>query len=97
MTREMPIRRAIRTRERPPLFGRGRGGWGQAAHRVNAGSMRRWIFAASWAICMDPPGDAAGPVPSRLHCDRDFGPFYGFVKAAPAAATLIVRDLLARA
>jgi FAD-dependent urate hydroxylase len=28
---------------------------------------------------------------------RDFGPFFGFVKAAPAAATLIVRDLLARA
>ncbi|HZO63423.1 MAG TPA: FAD-dependent oxidoreductase [Kribbellaceae bacterium] len=27
---------------------------------------------------------------------RDFGPFFGFVKAAPAAATLIVRDLLAR-
>ena len=26
----------------------------------------------------------------------DFGPFFGFVKAAPAAATLIVRDLLAR-
>lgn len=28
---------------------------------------------------------------------RDFGPFFGFVKAAPASATLIVRDLLARA
>jgi lysine/ornithine N-monooxygenase len=27
---------------------------------------------------------------------RDFGPFFGFVKAAPASATLIVRDLLAR-
>ena len=27
---------------------------------------------------------------------RDFGPFFGFVKAAPAAATLIVRDLLSR-
>jgi FAD-dependent urate hydroxylase len=27
---------------------------------------------------------------------RDFGPFFGFVKGAPAAATLIVRDLLAR-
>jgi cation diffusion facilitator CzcD-associated flavoprotein CzcO len=27
---------------------------------------------------------------------RDFGPFFGFVKAAPAAATLIVRDLLGR-
>jgi FAD-dependent urate hydroxylase len=27
---------------------------------------------------------------------RDFGPFFGFVKAAPAAATLIVADLLAR-
>jgi thioredoxin reductase len=25
---------------------------------------------------------------------RDFGPFFGFVKGAPAAATLIVRDLL---
>jgi cation diffusion facilitator CzcD-associated flavoprotein CzcO len=25
---------------------------------------------------------------------RDFGPFFGFVKAAPASATLIVRDLL---
>ena len=25
---------------------------------------------------------------------RDFGPFFGFVKASPAAATLIVRDLL---
>jgi hypothetical protein len=28
---------------------------------------------------------------------RDFGPFFGFVKATPAAATLIVQDLLARA
>lgn len=28
---------------------------------------------------------------------RDFGPFFGFVKGAPAAATLIVRDLFARA
>jgi hypothetical protein len=27
---------------------------------------------------------------------RDFGPFFGFVKGAPAAASLIVRDLLAR-
>jgi hypothetical protein len=27
---------------------------------------------------------------------HDFGPFFGFVKAAPAAATLIVADLLAR-
>ena len=27
---------------------------------------------------------------------RDFGPFFGFVRGAPAAATLIVRDLLAR-
>jgi FAD-dependent urate hydroxylase len=28
---------------------------------------------------------------------RDFGPFFGFVKGAPAAATLIIRDVLARA
>jgi cation diffusion facilitator CzcD-associated flavoprotein CzcO len=28
---------------------------------------------------------------------RDFGPFFGFVKGTPAAATLIVQDLLARA
>jgi thioredoxin reductase len=28
---------------------------------------------------------------------RDFGPFFGFVKGCPAAATLIVRDLLSRA
>lgn len=27
---------------------------------------------------------------------RDFGPFFGFVKGSPAAATLIARDLLAR-
>jgi hypothetical protein len=27
---------------------------------------------------------------------NDFGPFFGFVKGAPAAATLIVRDVLAR-
>jgi thioredoxin reductase len=27
---------------------------------------------------------------------RDFGPFFGFVKGAPASATLIVRDVLAR-
>jgi cation diffusion facilitator CzcD-associated flavoprotein CzcO len=27
---------------------------------------------------------------------RDFGPFFGFVKGAPAAATLIVRDLVSR-
>ena len=28
---------------------------------------------------------------------RDFGPFFGFVKGTPTAATLIVQDLLARA
>ncbi len=28
---------------------------------------------------------------------KDFGPFFGFVKGSPAAATLIVRDLVARA
>jgi hypothetical protein len=28
---------------------------------------------------------------------RDFGPFFGFVKGTPAAATLIVRDLVGRA
>jgi pyridine nucleotide-disulfide oxidoreductase len=28
---------------------------------------------------------------------RDFGPFFGFVKGAPAAATLVVRDLATRA
>jgi FAD-dependent urate hydroxylase len=28
---------------------------------------------------------------------RDFGPFFGFVKGAPASATMIVRDLLSRA
>ena len=27
---------------------------------------------------------------------RDFGPFFGFVRGCPAAATLIVRDLLSR-
>ncbi len=27
---------------------------------------------------------------------KDFGPFFGFVKGSPAAATLIVRDMLAR-
>ncbi len=27
---------------------------------------------------------------------KDFGPFFGFVKASPAAATLIVRDVLSR-
>jgi cation diffusion facilitator CzcD-associated flavoprotein CzcO len=28
---------------------------------------------------------------------QDFGPFFGFVKGSPAAATLVVRDLLSRA
>jgi cation diffusion facilitator CzcD-associated flavoprotein CzcO len=28
---------------------------------------------------------------------KDFGPFFGFVKGSPAAATLIVRDMVARA
>jgi len=27
---------------------------------------------------------------------RDFGPFFGFVKGSPAAANLIVRDVLSR-
>ena len=27
---------------------------------------------------------------------QDFGPFFGFVKGSPAAATLIVRDLVSR-
>jgi hypothetical protein len=27
---------------------------------------------------------------------RDFGPFFGFVKGSPAAANLIVRDVLTR-
>lgn len=46
--------------------------------------------------------EAIGASLSRLYlpgftATRDFGPFFGFVKGAPAAATLIVRDLLARA
>jgi FAD-dependent urate hydroxylase len=28
---------------------------------------------------------------------RDFGPFFGFVKGAPAAAEIVVRDVVARA
>jgi hypothetical protein len=28
---------------------------------------------------------------------QDFGPFFGFVKGAPAAAEIVVRDLAARA
>ncbi|HXJ62566.1 MAG TPA: hypothetical protein VNN79_02325, partial [Actinomycetota bacterium] len=28
---------------------------------------------------------------------KDFGPFFGFVKASPAAASIIVNDLLDRA
>jgi hypothetical protein len=27
---------------------------------------------------------------------QDFGPFFGFIKGSPAAATLVVRDLLSR-
>jgi hypothetical protein len=27
---------------------------------------------------------------------RDFGPYFGFVRGSPAAATLIVQDLLSR-
>ena len=39
----------------------------------------------------------AGLYVTGFSATRDFGPFFGFVKGAPAAATLIVRDLLARA
>ena len=38
----------------------------------------------------------AGLYVTGFSASRDFGPFFGFVKAAPAAATLIVRDLLSR-
>ena len=38
----------------------------------------------------------AGLYVTGFPATRDFGPFFGFVKAAPAAATLIVRDLLKR-
>jgi cation diffusion facilitator CzcD-associated flavoprotein CzcO len=38
----------------------------------------------------------AGLYLTGFSATRDFGPFFGFVKAAPAAATLIVRYLLAR-
>jgi len=34
---------------------------------------------------------------SGFAATRDFGPFFGFVKASPAAASLIVQDLLTRA
>jgi FAD-dependent urate hydroxylase len=45
--------------------------------------------------------EAFGTTLDRLYvpgfaATRDFGPFFGFVKAAPAAASLIVADLLAR-
>jgi len=33
---------------------------------------------------------------SGFAATRDFGPFFGFVKGSPAAATLIVQDLLSR-
>jgi lysine/ornithine N-monooxygenase len=38
----------------------------------------------------------AGLYLTGFSATRDFGPFFGFVKASPAAATLIVRDLLLR-
>jgi hypothetical protein len=38
----------------------------------------------------------AGLYITGFSATNDFGPFFGFVKGAPAAATLIVRDLLAR-
>jgi FAD-dependent urate hydroxylase len=46
--------------------------------------------------------EAFGTSLSRLYlpgftATRDFGPFFGFVKGTPTAATLIVQDLLARA
>jgi cation diffusion facilitator CzcD-associated flavoprotein CzcO len=46
--------------------------------------------------------EAFGASLSRLYlpgfaATRDFGPFFGFVKGSPTAATLIVSDLLARA
>ena len=39
----------------------------------------------------------AGLYVTGFSATRDFGPFFGFVKGAPAAATLTVRDLVARA
>lgn len=38
----------------------------------------------------------AGLYITGFSATNDFGPFFGFVKGCPAAATLIVRDLLAR-
>jgi FAD-dependent urate hydroxylase len=38
----------------------------------------------------------SGPYLPGFVATRDFGPFFGFVKGTPAAATLIVRDLLTR-
>ncbi len=38
----------------------------------------------------------AGLYVTGFSATQDFGPFFGFVKGAPAAATLVVRDLLSR-
>ncbi|HEX8855107.1 MAG TPA: FAD-dependent oxidoreductase [Thermoleophilaceae bacterium] len=38
----------------------------------------------------------AGLYVTGFSATRDFGPFFGFVKGSPAAATLIVRDILSR-
>lgn len=38
----------------------------------------------------------AGLYVTGFSATQDFGPFFGFVKGSPAAATLIVRDLLSR-
>ena len=39
----------------------------------------------------------AGLYVTGFSATKDFGPFFGFVKGSPAAATLIVRDMVARA
>jgi pyruvate/2-oxoglutarate dehydrogenase complex dihydrolipoamide dehydrogenase (E3) component len=38
----------------------------------------------------------AGLYMTGFSATKDFGPFFGFVKGAPASATLVVRDLLAK-
>jgi NADPH-dependent 2,4-dienoyl-CoA reductase/sulfur reductase-like enzyme len=38
----------------------------------------------------------AGLYVTGFSATQDFGPFFGFVKGSPAAATLVVRDLLSR-
>ena len=62
-----------------------------------AGLVEQIDQAQGFPVLDEPFGtNLSGLYITGFSATNDFGPFFGFVKGCPAAATLIVRDILAR-